>query len=91
MFRSYALLGLQPDAAREQAREAFRRQALDFHPDVSALPAGIAEERFRAIAEAWETIRVRAGLELSTIQTDRRRCYTPAGSAMRPRLHESPG
>lgn len=61
LFRSYALLGLQPDAAREQAREAFRRQALDLHPDVSALPTGIAEERFRAIAEAWETIRVARG------------------------------
>ena len=61
LMRSYALLGLQPDAAREQAQKAYRRQALDFHPDVSALPAGIAEERFRAIAEAWETIRSARG------------------------------
>ena len=45
------------DAAHEQVREAFRRQVFDVHPDVSALPTALAEERFRAVAEAWEHIR----------------------------------
>ena len=59
--RSYALLGLRPDAAREQARAAFRRQVLHLHPDVSELPTAQAEERFRAVAEAWEVIRAARG------------------------------
>lgn len=57
LAQCYALLGLKPQAAREEAREAFRRQAFDLHPDVSALPTQLAEERFRALSEAWEHIR----------------------------------
>ncbi len=55
--QSYELLGVTLDAAHEQVREAFRRQVFDVHPDVSALPTALAEERFRAVAEAWEHIR----------------------------------
>ena len=55
--QSYELLGVTLDAGHEQVREAFRRQVFDVHPDVSALPTALAEERFRAVAEAWEHIR----------------------------------
>lgn len=57
LARSYALLGLGPEASRQAAHEAFRRQALSVHPDVSALPTALAEERFRALTAAWERIR----------------------------------
>lgn len=61
MARCYALLGVAPDAGQQQVREAFRRQALNLHPDVSALPTALAEERFRRVAEAWEQIRSARG------------------------------
>ncbi len=57
LLRCYALLGVALDAGQQQVREAFRRQALNLHPDVSALPTALAEERFRNVAEAWEHIR----------------------------------
>lgn len=61
LLSSYALLGLKPEAAREEVQEAWRREAFNLHPDVSALPAEIAEERFRALSEALERIRAARG------------------------------
>ncbi len=61
LLRSYALLGLQPDAAREEVQDAWRREAFNLHPDVSSLPVHVAEERFRALSEALEQIRAARG------------------------------
>ncbi len=61
LARSFALLGLEPGAAREQVQEAWRREAFNLHPDVSILPTEVAEERFRALSEALEHIRTARG------------------------------
>lgn len=58
---SYEQLGVGPDASHEEVKLAFRQRVFSVHPDVSALPKGIAEERFRALTEAYETIKVHRG------------------------------
>ena len=47
----YDVLGVARDADDKAIREAFRRLARRYHPDVSAEPG--AEERFKEIAEAY--------------------------------------
>ena len=51
----YAALGLERDATAAQVKSAYRRLARKFHPDVSK-EAG-AEERFKEIAEAYQTLK----------------------------------
>lgn len=61
--KAYAVLGLQPDASNEEVKRAFRKLSIEFHPDTIAskgLPeefTTFATEKFRAIQEAYDTIR----------------------------------
>lgn len=55
---SYALLGLPPDARREDVKAAFRRLAFEVHPDVSHLPKAEAEARFKRLSEAYDYIKL---------------------------------
>ena len=57
----YALLGISPEASEEEVKIAFRRQVFNVHPDVSALPKMLAEEKFRALAEAYDYIKAKRG------------------------------
>jgi hypothetical protein len=50
----YEILGLWRDTGEAEIRRAYRRLALLNHPDVSSNP--IAEERFRAIKEAYDVL-----------------------------------
>lgn len=54
---AYELLGVKPDATREEIKSAFRRLAFVVHPDVSVLEKAEAEARFKALTEAYETIK----------------------------------
>lgn len=56
--RSYVLLGVEPGAAFEEVKAAFRRMARDVHPDVSQLPKDEAETRFKLLNEAYTYIKV---------------------------------
>jgi DnaJ domain len=47
----YALLGVAPGAALEEVKAAFRRQALQHHPDVGGDPAA-----FMAVKQAYDRI-----------------------------------
>ncbi|MBX3692268.1 DnaJ C-terminal domain-containing protein [Dokdonella sp.] len=51
----YDTLGVKPDAADADIKSAYRRLARKYHPDVSK-EAG-AEEKFKAINEAYEALR----------------------------------
>jgi hypothetical protein len=58
---SYALLGVATNASEDDVKLAFRRRVFSVHPDVSALPKSMAEEQFRALAEAYEYIKEKRG------------------------------
>jgi hypothetical protein len=54
---SYRLLGVTRASSYEEVKAAFRRLVFQVHPDVSALPRPVAEERFRALNDAYERIK----------------------------------
>jgi curved DNA-binding protein len=51
----YEILGVEPSAGEAEIKSAYRRLARKFHPDVSK-EAG-AEEKFKAVNEAYEALR----------------------------------
>ncbi|MDM7322442.1 MAG: DnaJ domain-containing protein, partial [Gammaproteobacteria bacterium] len=50
----YAILGIPPGASHEAVRLAFRRLARQYHPDLNREVG--AEERFKAINEAYDVL-----------------------------------
>jgi DnaJ like chaperone protein len=63
--RAWEILGVSPDADIEQIKSAYRQMALQNHPDrVANLGpelVKVAEEKFKAIQEAYEEIRRQKG------------------------------
>lgn len=55
MSEYYKVLGVPADATQDEIRSAFRKLARETHPDANPGDAA-AEERFRAIAEAYEVL-----------------------------------
>jgi curved DNA-binding protein len=51
----YSVLGVEPNAGEAEIKSAYRRLARKYHPDVSKEPG--AEERFKAVNEAYEALR----------------------------------
>ena len=51
----YAVLGVEPGSGEAEIKQAFRRLARKYHPDVSKEKG--AEDRFKAINEAYEVLR----------------------------------
>jgi curved DNA-binding protein len=51
----YAVLGVEPSSGENEIKQAFRRLARKYHPDVSKEKG--AEDRFKAINEAYEVLR----------------------------------
>ena len=51
----YAILGVEPSAGDAEIKTAYRRLARRYHPDVSK--ESDAEERFKAVNEAYEALR----------------------------------
>jgi curved DNA-binding protein CbpA len=54
MSDPHKVLGIPRDASRQTAREAYRRLAKQFHPDLAKDPA--AAERMQRINEAWRVL-----------------------------------
>ena len=63
---AYAVLEISPNATNDEVKSAYRRMAMKNHPDkVSTLGPEVqkaAEEKFRKIQEAYETIKKERGL-----------------------------
>ena len=55
MTEFYALLGVARDATEADIKKAYRKLAMEFHPDRN--PAPEAEARFKEITEAYEVLR----------------------------------
>ena len=55
MSEFYGLLGVPRDASEEDIKKAYRKAAMEFHPDRN--PAPDAEAKFKEIAEAYEVLR----------------------------------
>src|SRR5207247_6072926 len=54
----YALLGVARDAGEADIKKAYRRLAMQYHPDrVAAAEKTAAEEKFKEITEAYEVLR----------------------------------
>ncbi|SFH64156.1 curved DNA-binding protein [Collimonas sp. OK307] len=51
----YSALGVERDASAAEIKQAYRKLAHKYHPDVSKDPAG--EEKFKDIAEAYSTLK----------------------------------
>ena len=51
----YALLGVSRDATEADIKKAYRKLAMEFHPDRNSAPD--AESRFKEITEAYEILR----------------------------------
>jgi DnaJ like chaperone protein len=62
---SYEILGINPDVTDDEVKKAYRRMALESHPDkVTHLGEDIrkaAEEKFKKIQEAYEEIKSKRG------------------------------
>ncbi len=57
---NYRILGITPNATDDEVRKAYRRMAVQYHPDkVATLGEDVqkaAEEKFKAISQAYEAI-----------------------------------
>ena len=57
---NYRILGIDPTATDEEVKKAYRRMAVKYHPDkVATLGEDVqraAEEKFKAISQAYEAI-----------------------------------
>ncbi|PWB79371.1 MAG: hypothetical protein C3F08_06925, partial [Candidatus Methylomirabilota bacterium] len=51
----YAILGVPPGASGEELKKAYRRLALQYHPDKNPSDS-MAEERFKEISEAYAVL-----------------------------------
>ncbi len=52
----YAILGVAPDATGEELKSAYRKKALELHPDLNG-GSDSAEERFKQMTEAYAVLR----------------------------------
>lgn len=83
MKNYYQILGLEPNATKEDIRKAHREYAINFHPDKQG-GSKFFEERFREIQEAYEMLsddKERTDYDLIFNQRFNSRAYSNASSS----------
>jgi curved DNA-binding protein CbpA len=88
-FDPYKILGVKPDASKDEIKKAYHRLALRFHPDSGA--EGNAE-RFAAVNEAYEA--VKDGNWKATAEQQQKTAEAGGGGwdpKMRMYVYEKPG
>lgn len=64
---AYNILGIQPSATNEEVKSAYRRLALQYHPDrmidADEVTRHQAEEKFRRITQAYQKIKTIRGIK----------------------------
>ena len=68
----YEILGVSRDAGQDQIKQAYRKLARKYHPDVSDSPE--AETRFKEVGEAYEVLK----------DPEKRAAYDQLGSGFQP-------
>jgi len=66
----YAVLGVQPDADDKTIRQAYRKLARQYHPDVNPGDKQAAE-RFKEINEAYEAVLAQLDVLAATLDRSR--------------------
>lgn len=69
----YQILGIKSDASQEEIKKAFRRLALEYHPDM----INGTKEKFQEINEAYETLKNPGKKELYDIEWRKERLPKP--------------
>ena len=57
----YEVLGVEKSATADEIKKAYRKKAIQYHPDKNPGDKE-AEEKFKAVAEAYECIKKERGL-----------------------------
>jgi molecular chaperone DnaJ len=52
----YEVLGIPKGSSEEEIKKAYRKLAMQYHPDVTKEDQKVAEERFKEISEAYEVL-----------------------------------
>lgn len=55
----YSILGIEPGASEKQIKAAYRKKALQFHPDLN--PSPDAQKRFQELSESYEFLLQQVG------------------------------
>jgi len=77
----YAILGISAQANKESIRKAYLKLALKYHPDKAGAHDVMAEERFKKIATAYETLKDPTKRQSYDAQQSQRfRSYQPFSS-----------
>ena len=82
----YEVLGVSKDASADEIKKAYRKMAIKYHPDkVATLGPDVqkaAEEKFKAISQAYDAICKERGMLNSTLFF-----YASSKLAARPSAH----
>ncbi|CAK9071790.1 unnamed protein product [Durusdinium trenchii] len=77
----YKILGLHPGASAEEVRAAYLKAAIQTHPDsASTSQAGVAEEAFRRVSEAYQRLRSRQRAQQTGKAANNSRSFAPGAS-----------